>query len=77
VLQGKKFDPDGAYVRRWVPELAPLRANFIHAPWETPPEVLARAGVELGTTYPRPIVDHRLARAEALAAYEQMKQLCG
>jgi deoxyribodipyrimidine photo-lyase len=60
-----------------VPELAPLRANFIHAPWETPPEVLARAGVELGTTYPRPIVDHRLARAEALAAYEQMKQLCG
>ena len=73
VLQAQKFDADGAYTRRWVPELAQLGAPDIHAPWRAPAEALARAGVVLGRTYPRPIVDHAQARARALKAFEQMR----
>jgi deoxyribodipyrimidine photo-lyase len=72
VLQGEKFDPDGAYVRRWVPELARLPGACIHRPWCAGPNVLGDAGVTLGVTYPAPIVDHALARARALAAYERL-----
>jgi deoxyribodipyrimidine photo-lyase len=68
VLQGEKFDPDGAYVRRWVPELARVPAKWIHRVWEAPADVLASAGVTLGTDYPSPIVDHAQARARALKA---------
>ena len=74
VLQGEKFDADGDYVRRWVPELAKLDAKWIHAPWLAPPLALASAGIELGRTYPRPIVDHAEARARALAALQQVKK---
>ncbi len=74
VSQGERYDPDGAYVRRWVPELADLPTNYIHQPWTAPHDVLRRAGVELGTTYPRPIVDHGQARDRALAAYETVRQ---
>ena len=73
VLQGRKFDPDGAYVRRWVPELGRLPAKFIHAPWEAPVAELAAAGVALGDNYPQPIVDHARARAEALAAFRELR----
>lgn len=73
VLQGKKFDAQGDYVRRWVPELAGLPVEFIHAPWEAPPHVLARAKVELGRNYPRPIVQHETARDEALAAFKAIR----
>jgi deoxyribodipyrimidine photo-lyase len=73
VLQGRKFDPDGVYVRRWVPELAALPTALIHAPWEAPVDALAAAGVRLGETYPRPIVDHAAARAAALAAFQQIR----
>ena len=69
--QGEKFDSDGVYVRRWVPELSKLSADHIHAPWTASADVLARAGVVLGKTYPAPIVDHAAARARALAAYGQ------
>lgn len=69
VLQGRKFDSDGAYVRRFVPELAQLPAAFLHAPWEAPPAVLKAAGVALGATYPTPIVDLASGRARALAAF--------
>uniref|UniRef100_A0A832I1E8 Deoxyribodipyrimidine photo-lyase n=1 Tax=Eiseniibacteriota bacterium TaxID=2212470 RepID=A0A832I1E8_UNCEI len=69
VLQGEKFDPDGAYVRRFVPELARVPARWIHRPWEAPPLALAEAGVTLGDTYPAPIVDHAEQRARALAMY--------
>ncbi|MCZ8122649.1 MAG: deoxyribodipyrimidine photo-lyase [Magnetospirillum sp.] len=74
MLQGAKFDPDGAYVRRFVPELARLPAEHIHTPWEAPADVLARAGVKLGVTYPNPIVDHGEARARALAAFQSLKE---
>jgi len=73
VAQGEKFDPDGEYVRHWVPELAALPARFIHQPWAAPVEVLARAGVRLGENYPRPIVEHTQARAAALAAFKTLR----
>ncbi|MEM6748611.1 MAG: deoxyribodipyrimidine photo-lyase [Pseudomonadota bacterium] len=73
ITQGEKFDPDGAYVRRHVPELAKVPAKHIHAPWKAPREVLAQAGVELGTTYPQPIVDHGQMREEALSRYQAIK----
>jgi deoxyribodipyrimidine photo-lyase len=61
------------YVRRWVPELAELPDKYLHKPWEAPEEVLSRAGIELGATYPEPIVDHREARQAALDAYEAIR----
>lgn len=73
ITQGLKFDPDGAYTRRWVPELADLPDDVLHAPWEASAATLAAAGVMLGKTYPLPIVDHAAARARALAAYEDVK----
>ncbi len=72
-LQGKKFDPSGAYVRRHVAELAAMPDKWIHQPSSAPAEVLAKAGVELGKTYPRPMVDHAKARARALAAFATIK----
>jgi deoxyribodipyrimidine photo-lyase len=73
VLQGEKFDPHGAYVRRWVPELARLPDQLIHQPWRATPLELTAAGVELGTTYPSPIVDHKQARERALAAFAKVR----
>ena len=73
VLQGEKFDPEGAYVRTWVPELAGMPTQWIHKPWEAPADVLRGAGVVLGNTYPHPIVDHGLARDRALAAFQEIK----
>jgi deoxyribodipyrimidine photo-lyase len=72
VLQGEKFDPDGAYVRRFVPELARLPAKWIHQPWAAPDAVRTEAGVTLGKSYPRPIVDHAAARRLALAAFQAL-----
>lgn len=70
VLQGEKFDADGDYVRRWVPELAGLPSQWIHKPFAAPPAVLAGAGIVLGRTYPRPIIDLLETRRRALAANE-------
>jgi deoxyribodipyrimidine photo-lyase len=69
VLQGRKFDTDGDYVRHFVPELARLDATYLHAPWEAPHDVLDTAGVRLGDTYPMPIVDLAQGRVRALDAY--------
>ena len=66
VTQGEKFDPDGDYVRQWVPELALMPARYIHAPWEAPADVLSAAGVQLGANYPRPVVEHAFARQRFL-----------
>lgn len=68
VTQGQKFDADGRYVRRWVPELARLPDKWLHAPWTAPAENLRGAGVRLGHDYPGPIVDHAVARERALDA---------
>lgn len=73
VLQGEKFDPDGAYVRHWCPELASLPDRFIHRPHQAPPEVLNGARVRLGRDYPAPIVDLAAGRARALAAFAAIK----
>ena len=75
VLQGRRYDPAGAYVRRWVPEVAGLPDRFVHDPWRAPDDVLARAGVRLGETYPGPLVDHGQARRRALAAFAQMRRV--
>lgn len=73
VLQGEKFDTDGGYVRRFVPELARLPAAYIHRPWEAPSNILVAAGVTLGQDYPYPIVDLAHGRDRALAAFESLK----
>jgi len=73
ILQGKKFDPLGDYVRRWVPELAKLPADWIHEPWMAPPLTLYQAGMTLGDAYPAPMVDHPTARKKALAAFAQLR----
>ncbi len=69
VTQGERYDADGTYVRRWVPELAQLPDKVLHRPWEANAQTLREAGVELGVTYPRPIVEHAFARARALEAF--------
>lgn len=68
VTQGLKFDPDGLYVRRWVPEIAALPDALIHEPWKADTGTLRRAGIRLGESYPRPIVDLDAGRERALAA---------
>jgi deoxyribodipyrimidine photo-lyase len=73
VAQGKKFDPAGRYVRRWCPELSGLPDDMIHEPFNASGQVLTAAGVELGTSYPRPIIDHRQAREAALAGYSKVR----
>jgi deoxyribodipyrimidine photo-lyase len=69
VAQGERHDPDGSYVRRWIPELAGVPDRFVQAPWTMPSSVQATAGCAVGRDYPSPIVDHAWARARALAAY--------
>jgi deoxyribodipyrimidine photo-lyase len=73
VSQGMRWDPTGAYVRRWVSELAGMPDEFIHRPWAAPVGALAAAGVRLGESYPRPIVDHAAARVAALGAFRSMR----
>jgi len=72
VLQSQKFDPDGTYIRRHVPELTRLATPHIHAPWEAPPAILAQAGITLDQTYPTPITNLPAARTRALAAYASL-----
>lgn len=75
VLQGQKFDPEGAYVKKYVPELAKLPGRWIHCPWEAPPLLLKGAGITLGKTYPEPIVIHETARKGALATYHAIRSI--
>ena len=74
VLQARKFDPDGEYIRKWVPEIARLPDSQIHAPWEASEAVRAAAGIRLGETYPAPVVRHDRARARALEAFKSLGQ---
>ncbi len=73
ILQGEKFDPEGAYVRRYVPELARLPNQYVHRPFEAPASLLAQCGVVLGENYPSPLVDHSAARERALKAYRRTR----
>ena len=73
ILQGQKFDPKGAYVRRWVPELTNLPDKYIHQPWTASKDILKDSGVSIGNDYPFPIVDHITARNRALATLKQIR----
>lgn len=74
ILQGKKFDPEGVYVRKWAPELKKLPTQYLHEPWLAPASVLADADVRLGETYPRPLIEHGAGRERALAAFRRIRQ---
>ena len=69
VSQGEKFDPDGEYVKRWIPELKRVPAKYVHRPWELSPAEQEAVGCVLGRDYPKPIVDHKVQREKALALY--------
>ncbi len=73
VTQGLKFDPDGVYIRQFVPEISNLPTKYLYSPWEAPEEVLEEAGVKLGKDYPYPIVDLKVSRQLALDAYASIK----
>ena len=73
VLQGEKFDPSGAYIRRWIPELAAVPDEWIHKPWSAPNAAFREADVDPGKTYPQPIVDHAEARERALTSLRTIK----
>jgi deoxyribodipyrimidine photo-lyase len=73
ILQGEKFDPQGTYVRKWVPELAKLPDEFIHQPWEAPSLILHASKITLDENYPAPIVEHTKARQRALGALSKVR----
>ena len=73
VLQGKKFDPEGKYIKKYIPELRKLDLKYLFAPWEAPPSILSKAGVIMGKTYPYPIVNLSTSRKTALEAFKVLK----
>lgn len=73
VIQGKKFDPDGKYIRKYLPELKQLPIKYLFNPWETPEMILTDLGIRLGKDYPKPIVDLKASRQRALMAYKSLR----
>ncbi|MEM7432222.1 MAG: deoxyribodipyrimidine photo-lyase [Pseudomonadota bacterium] len=73
VTQGKKFDPNGDYVREYVSEIAAIPNQYLHNPWEAPADVLQQAGVDLGGDYPKPLVDLKASRQRALDAFSSLR----
>ena len=74
VTQGEKFDPEGNYVRHFIPELSALPDKYLFAPWKAPEQVLDKARVRPGDTYPMPIVDLKTSREKALKAFQSLKK---
>jgi deoxyribodipyrimidine photo-lyase len=74
VLQGRKHDPEGVYVRRWVPELTSVPDKYLHGPWEMPRDVQEQVGCIIGQDYPVPIVDHHWARERTLETFARAKK---
>lgn len=74
ITQGEKFDPDGIYVKRWIPQLQNLDVKYIHQPWAAPLPVLKNAGVRLGHTYPEPMIDLKVTRNRALEVYSGIRE---
>ena len=73
ILQGKRFDPDGSYIKKFIPELEQLPSKYLFSPWEAPIEVLSEANIELGSDYPEPIVDLIKSRDRALEAFSTIR----
>ena len=74
VIQGEKFDKDGEYTRRFVPELAKLPNKYLFSPWLAPEQVLEEANVKLGNNYPHAIVDLKFSRERALNAFQSTRK---
>ena len=73
-IQGEKFDPDGTYIKKFIPELNKLPNKFIHEPWKADSAILKNSDIKLGDTYPNPIVDHKFARERALNKYAELRK---
>ena len=71
--QGTRYDPEGAYVRRWIPALRDVPARYVHEPWKMPADVQHKAGCRIGTDYPAPIINHAMARQRTLEAYRRAR----
>jgi deoxyribodipyrimidine photo-lyase len=74
ILQSQKYDPDGTYIRQWVPELRGVPNRYIHEPWKMPEDDQKSAGCVIGWSYPAPIIDHVWARERALNAYRRSRE---
>ncbi len=72
ITQGEKFDPEGVYTKRWVPELANMPKKYLFCPWQAPTDILVKTGIQLGKTYPMPIVDLKTSRELALKAFTEL-----
>ena len=72
ITQGEKFDPEGDYTRKFIPELSHLPNRYLFQPWEAPESILKEAGVELGATYPKPFIDLAFSRKRALEAFKSL-----
>jgi len=74
ILQGKRFDPEGEYIKKYIPELANVPNHYIHSPWEMPIDIQEKSHCEIGKDYPNPIIDHNYAKQRTLRAYKMMKR---
>jgi deoxyribodipyrimidine photo-lyase len=75
VLQGRKFDPDGRYVKKYLPGLSEVPDRYLHSPWEMPESIAREAGIRIGRDYPAPVVDHAEERRQALTRYRPGRQM--
>lgn len=73
VTQGQRFDPEGSYIKKFIPELKDLPIKYLHEPWNAPEDILEKANIKLGETYPEPIVNLKASRAQALEAYGEIR----